>query len=223
MPFLWYFAPSFNWVGCGRVLRQRPQDPKDEYADWNCTTWSCSVLYCIPILSDSLKQSGLLQALEMKWALTLREQLRQVQIAGHASQLLRCLSSCCWELLRRHCPEQQGLPSHSLSSPAAGYVCPHVGNRSELGGYVRREAGGSDRRLVQPWLCSARVAEDTREAATQQPPKPSWQGLCKFSVSTKYFVFHPTLYVTRNFVLARRQLCFHISPVVSGDFMVFLL
>lgn len=29
---------------------------------------------------------------------------------------------CCWESLRRHCMEQQGLPSSSLSSPAADNV-----------------------------------------------------------------------------------------------------
>lgn len=44
--------------------------------------------------------------------------------------------------LRRHCLEQLGLPSHSLSSPGAAAVCPHGGIKSELGGYVRREAGG---------------------------------------------------------------------------------
>lgn len=38
-----------------RVFGQRRQEPKDAYAEWNCTTWSCSMLYCIPILSDSLK------------------------------------------------------------------------------------------------------------------------------------------------------------------------
>lgn len=154
----------------------------------------------------------------MTWALTLRERLRQVQIAGHASQLLRRLSSrcvaagSCWGGIAR---SNGGLPSYSLSSPAAGYVCPRVRNKSELGGYVRREAGGWDGGLVRPWLCSARVAEDTWEAAARQPPEPSWRGLCKFCVSTIYFVFHPTLYITRNFVLARRQLFFHVPPVSS--------
>lgn len=39
--------------------------------------------------------------------------------------------------------------------------------------------------------------------------------MCKFCVSRKYIAFHPTLYITRNFVLARRRLFFHISPLSS--------
>lgn len=79
--------------------------------------------------------------------------------------------------------------------------------------------------LVQPWLCSANVAEDSKGTVTQHPQSLSDE-VCDSAVfSAKCFVFDPILYITRNFVLAGRQLfppTFH-RFLVSGDFTVLLL
>lgn len=121
---------------------------------------------------------------------------------------------CCWELLRRHCLELQGLPSHSLSSPTAGDVCPHVGHKSELGQYVCRQkleeatGGWSSLGCAQPgWL-------RTPERLPLSRPQSLCDDICASSVFLQNnFVFDPTLYITGNFFLARRRF---FSPHFTG-------